>query len=66
VALDYKPVYPGGRDQEDCDSKPAQIVETLSQKIPSQIGLKCGLAQGVGPEFKPQHHKKKKKEHHSM
>jgi hypothetical protein len=35
------PSYSGGRDQEDCSSKPArQIVhETLSQKYPSQKGL---------------------------
>jgi hypothetical protein len=68
VALAYNPVYSGGRNQEDHHSKLAKIVqETLSQKLPSQKGLKCGVAQGVGPEFKPQHHKKKKKkEHHSM
>jgi hypothetical protein len=26
VALAYNPVYSGGRDQEDCHSKPSQIV----------------------------------------
>jgi hypothetical protein len=38
-----------------------QIVhETLSQKSPSQKRA-GGVAQGEGPEFKPQYHKKKKK-----
>jgi hypothetical protein len=42
-------------------SQPGQIVrETLSRKNPSQ--KRAGrVAQGIGPEFKPQHHKKKKK-----
>jgi hypothetical protein len=43
-------------------SQPRQIVqETLSQKNPSQKIGACGVAQGAGLEFKPQHHKKKKK-----
>jgi hypothetical protein len=56
------PGYSGGRDQEDLGSKPAwQIVhEFLSQKNPSQK-KGGGVAQGVGPEFKPQYIKKKKK-----
>jgi hypothetical protein len=40
-------------------SQPGQIIcETLSQKNPSpkRVG---GVAQGVGPEFKPQYHKNK-------
>jgi hypothetical protein len=41
-------------------SQPRQIVcETLSQKNPSQKRT-GGVAQGVGPEFKPQHCQKKK------
>jgi hypothetical protein len=32
--------------------------ETLSQKYPSQKGA-GRVVQGVGPEFKPQHHKTK-------
>jgi hypothetical protein len=33
VAHAYNPSYSGGRDQEDCGSKPGQIVhENLSQK----------------------------------
>jgi hypothetical protein len=43
-------------------SQPGQIVcETLSQKNPSQKRA-GGVAQGEGPEFKPQYCKKKKKE----
>jgi hypothetical protein len=42
--------------------QPWQIVcETLSQKNPSQKRV-GGVAQGEGPEFKPQYHKKKKKQ----
>jgi hypothetical protein len=44
-------------------SQPRQIVcETLSQKHPSYMHQKKktgGVAQGVGPEFKPQYCKKK-------
>jgi hypothetical protein len=41
-------------------SQPRQIVcETLSWKHPSRKRT-GGVAQGVGPEFKPQYHKKKK------
>jgi hypothetical protein len=62
VAHTCKPTYSGGRDQEGCDLRPTlgEIVwETLSQKYPSQKRA-CGLAQGEGPEFKPQYCKKKK------
>jgi hypothetical protein len=39
-------------------SQPRQIVhETLSQKYLTQKGM-VGVAQGVGPEFKPQYHEK--------
>jgi hypothetical protein len=42
-------------------SQPGQIVgETLSQKNPSQK-KEGGVAQGVGPKFKPQYHKKQNK-----
>jgi hypothetical protein len=41
-------------------SHPGQIVhKTLSRKNPSQKRA-GGMAQGVGPEFKPQYHKKRK------
>jgi hypothetical protein len=43
-------------------SQPGQIVcEILSGKNPTQK-MTGRVAQGVGPEFKPQYHKKKKKE----
>jgi hypothetical protein len=42
-------------------NQPRQVVhETLSQRNPSQNSA-AGVAQGVGPEFKPQYQKKKKK-----
>jgi hypothetical protein len=43
-------------------SQPGQIVhKTLSRKHPTQKRA-GGVAQGVGPEFKPQYHKQTKKE----
>jgi hypothetical protein len=60
VAHTCNPGYSGGRDQEDHSSKPAhrQIVhETLSQKTLHKNRAN-GLAQGEGPEFKPQYWKK--------
>jgi hypothetical protein len=43
-------------------SQPGQIVcETLSRKNPSQKRV-GGVAQVVGPEFKPQYHKNKQTE----
>jgi hypothetical protein len=36
-------------------------METLSHKNPSQKERVGGVAQGEGPEFKPQYHRKKKK-----
>jgi hypothetical protein len=43
-------------------SQPRQIVhETLSQKYLTQNKRIAGVAQGIGPEFKPQYCKKKKK-----
>jgi hypothetical protein len=49
------------RDQEDWCLKPAQatIHETLSGEIPSQKRA-GGVAQGVNPQFKSQHHPPKK------
>jgi hypothetical protein len=58
VAHTCNPNYSGGRDQEDCglktaweNSSPDPILKNPSQK---RAG---GMAQGVGPEFKPQYHK---------
>jgi hypothetical protein len=54
------PSYWGGRDQEDCSlSQPGQIVhKTLSRKTLHQKRA-GGVAQGEGPEFKPQYWKNK-------
>jgi hypothetical protein len=54
--------YSGGRDQDNCDSKPAQANSSqdpiLKIPITKNVG---GVAQGEGPEFKPQCCKKKQK-----
>jgi hypothetical protein len=49
------PSYSGSRDQEDQGLKPAQGKQfmRLSRINPSQKRA-GGVAQGVGPEFKPQ------------
>jgi hypothetical protein len=56
--------YSGGRDQEDQHLKPAQpgqiVHEIPISKNPSQKRA-GGVAQGVGPEFKPSTTKKKKR-----
>jgi hypothetical protein len=61
VAHTCNPSYTGGRDQEDQDSKPvhAKISQDLISKNPSKE-MAGGVAQGVGPEFKPQYSIKKK------
>jgi hypothetical protein len=47
-------------------SQPEQIpYKTLSRKYPSQKRAH-GVAQGEGPEFKPQYRKKKKKKKHEI
>jgi hypothetical protein len=53
VSHTYNTSYSGGRDREDRGSY-------LKKKNPSQKRAH-GVAQGVGPEFKPQYHKKKEK-----
>jgi hypothetical protein len=56
----YNPSYSGGRDQEDDGLKPAWANSSrdpiLKNSIPKRAG---GVAQGGGPEFKPQYHRKK-------
>jgi hypothetical protein len=62
VAHTCNPGYSGSRNQEDCGWKPAQAnsLQKSTWKHPSQ--KRAGeVAQGAGPEFKPQCHKKKKK-----
>jgi hypothetical protein len=50
--------YSGGRDKEDCSSKPAQAKSLwdpiLKKPITKKIGAD-GVAQGIGPEFNPQY-----------
>jgi hypothetical protein len=61
VAHAYNPSYSGGRDQEDRGLKPAwgkRSKDPIS-KHPSQKRA-GGMAQGIGPEFKPQYKKKNK------
>jgi hypothetical protein len=58
VAHTCNPNYSGGRDQEDCSSKPAQensSQDPISKKTyhKKRAG---GVAQSIGPEFKPQYH----------
>jgi hypothetical protein len=57
------PSYSGGRDQENCGSKPAgknSLQDASSKKKKSHKNRAGGMVQGVGPEFKPQYRKKKK------
>jgi hypothetical protein len=61
VAHTYDPSYSGGSDQEDHSLRLAwasNLWDSVSKKPFTNKG--CGVAQGVGPEFKPQYHKKKK------
>jgi hypothetical protein len=57
MAHAWNPNYSGGRDQEDCGSKPAQANSSLDP-ITKKEGA-GGMAQGVGPEFKSQYCKNK-------
>jgi hypothetical protein len=61
----YNPSYLGGRDQEDCGSKPAQANRSWDpmskKKKKNTTKRSSGVAQDVGPESKPQYCKKKKK-----
>jgi hypothetical protein len=63
VAHACNPSYSVDRDQEDHNLKPARpnsSQDPISKKNSAQ--KRAGeVAQGVGPEFKPQHHQKKKK-----
>jgi hypothetical protein len=58
----HNPSYLGGRDQEDCGSKPAWANSARNPilKIPN-TKMVGELAQGVGSEFKSQYWEKKKK-----
>jgi hypothetical protein len=60
VAHTCNPSYSGGRDREDRGPKPAwESSQAPISKTPFTVkGLAGGVAQGVGPEFKPQYYKK--------
>jgi hypothetical protein len=62
VAHTCNPSYSEGKDQEDHSSNPTQAnsAQDPISKIPI-TKMTGGVAQGEGPEFKPQHCKKKKK-----
>jgi hypothetical protein len=55
VAHAYNSSYSGGREQEDCGLKPtsANSSQDPISKIPNTKKWAGGMAQGVGPEFKP-------------
>jgi hypothetical protein len=55
------PSYSGGRDQEDHSLKPARPNSSQDPISKSHHKKRVGgVAQGVGPEFKPQYHRHKK------
>jgi hypothetical protein len=60
VAHTYNPSYSRVRDQKDQDPKPAQANSSCNpiSKIPI-TKRPGGVAQGIGPEFKPQYCKNK-------
>jgi hypothetical protein len=62
VAYAFDPGYSGGRDQEDQNLKPDQANSSRDPilKNPIMKSWAGGMAQGEGPEFKPQYRKKKK------
>jgi hypothetical protein len=63
VAHTCNPSYSGGRDQEDPGAKPAWANSSARPYLEKNASQKRagGVAQGGGPEFKPQYQKKKKK-----
>jgi hypothetical protein len=60
VADACNPSYSGSRNQEDRGSKPA-LTNSSQDPISKKIHHKkrAGVAQGVGPEFKPLYHENK-------
>jgi hypothetical protein len=60
VGYACNPSYSGGRDQEDPGLKP-DLANILQDPISNPSQKRAGgVAQDVGPEFKPQYHQKKK------
>jgi hypothetical protein len=67
VAHACNPSYSGGRDQEDHRSKPARENSSQSPILKNPLPKRAGrVAQGVGPEFKPQYCKQEKNKRASM
>jgi hypothetical protein len=59
VAHVYNSSYSGGRDQEDHSLRPAWANSSRAPILKNPITKRAGgVAQGVGPEFKPQSAKK--------
>jgi hypothetical protein len=57
--------YSGGRDQDDGGLKAAQANRSrdpISKKTHHKKKGGGGVAQGIGPEFKPQYYQKKTKQ----
>jgi hypothetical protein len=65
VSHTCNPSYSGSKDQEDCSSKPAGENRLWDPILNNPITKNWagGVAQGKGPEFKPQYSKRKKKNH---
>jgi hypothetical protein len=62
VAHASNPSYSGGRDQEDCGSKPVRANSSRDPILKIPITKRAGgETQGEGPEFKSQYCKKKEK-----
>jgi hypothetical protein len=61
--MPINPSYSGGRDQEDCGSKPAWANSSVKPYVKKTLHKKRDgrVAHGVGPEFKPQYRKNKTK-----
>jgi hypothetical protein len=58
VAHTCNPSCSGGRDQENCSSKPARTNSSWDPILKKKKSQKRagGVAWGIGPEFKPQHY----------
>jgi hypothetical protein len=68
VAHTCNPSYSGGRDQEDHSSRAARANSSTRSYLKKTLQQKRagGVAQDVGPEFKPQYHKNKTKQNHKI
>jgi hypothetical protein len=67
VAHVCNPSYLRGREQEDHSSKPARANSSRDPILKNPTRKRADeVAQGIGPEFKPQYHKKKKRERESV